>query len=175
MSTRQPHVCCGLVGGLCCDNRCFGGWLRSFQLRASRRSVAGRPLRHWRTEVFKQLSFPAAAVGHSSCTGGAGRYHPRPGTKKRGSGADFRPQWRRPLASVAQWQSSGFVNQWSWVQIPPLALPAGRPANGHEVRQILLPYGQKNESETLLTDDHTSGATRRHLRGCSRAVKGARL
>ena len=28
-------------------------------------------------------------------------------------------------ASVAQWQSTGFVNQWLWVQIPPLASPAG--------------------------------------------------
>src|SRR5947209_1001366 len=37
-------------------------------------------------------------------------------------------------ASVAQWQSTGFVNQWLWVRLPPLASQArnrrGQPANG---------------------------------------------
>ena len=34
-------------------------------------------------------------------------------------------------ASVAQRQSTGFVNQWLWVQIPPLASLAGRPSFRH--------------------------------------------
>jgi hypothetical protein len=35
-------------------------------------------------------------------------------------------------ASVAQWQSTGFVNQWLWVQLPPLASRAGKSRRSNE-------------------------------------------
>jgi hypothetical protein len=40
------------------------------------------------------------------------------------------------LASVAQWQSTGFVNQWLWVQLPPLACRTGPEARGSRMSGV---------------------------------------
>src|SRR5207249_325119 len=51
------------------------------------------------------------------------------------------PAARDRVASVAQWQSTGFVNQWLWVQVPPLASARGdkrracRRGNGGQVAE----------------------------------------
>jgi hypothetical protein len=59
-------------------------------------------------------------------------------------------------ASVAQRQSTGFVNQWLWVQIPPLASLAGKsrqqegPPAKRVIREVTSPPGKAIAPERSL-------------------------
>src|SRR5437867_4782061 len=60
-------------------------------------------------------------------------------------------------ASVAQRQSTGFVNQWLWVQVPPLASLAGKPSSRTKAHR---PIGRHKALEEPLLDRPLSRSER---------------
>src|SRR5438876_10684503 len=75
-------------------------------------------------------------------------------------------------ASVAQRQSTGFVNQWLWVQIPPLASLAGKAVAEARAKR---PTDRTSTNSNLPFRPLSGGDFQRHGWADGRAANGIRL